>query len=62
MAVGDQVVYVGPEIVFRGLRGTLLETEDAATHERRLYFQPESTGIKALPCRPDDVHVVENAV
>ncbi len=62
MADGDVVVYVGPEVVFRGLKGTLLEAEDSATHERRFYFQPESKGIKALPCRPSDVHAVENAV
>lgn len=60
MNSGKRVVYVGPEPVFRGLKGTLIEAEDRSTHERRLHFQPESDGIMAVPCEPQDVRAVES--
>ena len=50
MAVGDQVVYVGPEIVFRGLLGTLLETEDAATPRAAAVF-PAGRAPASRRCR-----------
>lgn len=59
MAARKSFVYVGPEAVFRGLRGTLVEREDRATHKLRLHFQPESNAILALPCALDDVQSVE---
>jgi hypothetical protein len=59
MATKKSFVYVGPEDVFRGLRGHLVEREDRATHKLRLHFQPESSAIQALPCALDDVQSVE---
>jgi len=55
MKPGDAVVYVGPEAIFRGLTGTLVEHEDRATHKRQLHFQPESRAIRPLPCAAEDV-------
>jgi hypothetical protein len=55
MKPGDAVVYVGPEAVFRGLTGTLIEQEDGATKKRQLHFQPESRAIRPLPCEEADV-------
>lgn len=55
MKPGDAVVYVGPEAVFRGLTGTLIEQEDSATRKRQLHFQPESSAIRPLPCAAEDV-------
>jgi hypothetical protein len=55
MKPGDAVVYVGPEAVFRGLTGTLIEREDSATRRRQLHFQPESRAIRPLPCEEADV-------
>jgi hypothetical protein len=57
-----RVVYVGPEPVFRGLEGELVRTEDPATGEPRLLFQPESAGIMALPCKAEHVRAVERPV
>jgi hypothetical protein len=56
-----RVVYVGPEQAFHGLEGRLVEAEDGATHQLRLHFQPESDGIRALPCEADHVQTVERA-
>lgn len=55
MKPGDAVVYVGPEAVFRGLTGTLVEAEDAATRKRQLHFQPESGAIRPVACAAEDV-------
>jgi hypothetical protein len=60
MAAAKRVVYVGPEAVFHGLEGRLVEAEDRATHRLRLHFQPESDGIMALPCEADHVRTVEH--
>ncbi len=54
-----RVVYVGPEAVFHGLEGVLVTTADPATGAPRLLFQPESTGIMALPCEAEHVRAVE---
>jgi hypothetical protein len=62
MAAAKRVVYVGPEAVFRGLEGRLVEAEDRATHRLRLHFQPESDGIMALPCEAEHVRAVEHAI
>jgi len=59
MKLGVPVIYVGPEIVFRGLNGTLVQREDHATHRMQLHFQPESLAIRALPCQEEDVREVE---
>ena len=60
MAV-KRVVYIGPERAFHGLEGRLVEAEDRATHQLRLHFQPESDGIRALPCEADHVQTIEHA-
>jgi len=52
-------IYIGPEKLFRGLRGSLVEAVDPATHTLRLHFQPESDGIMALPCEATDVQAAE---
>ncbi len=61
MSAATRVVYVGPEAVFRGLEGRLVTTEDRATGEARLLFQPECAGIMALPCQAEHVRAVEKA-
>jgi hypothetical protein len=57
----NRFVYVGPEKLFRGLRGSLVEAVDPATHTLRFHFQPESAGIMALPCEATDVQATEAA-
>jgi hypothetical protein len=59
MTSAKRVVYVGPEPVFHGLEGRLIEAEDRDTHRRCLYFQPESDGIMAVACEPEHVRAVE---
>jgi hypothetical protein len=59
--VSTRVVYIGPEAVFRGLTGRLVEAEERSTRRRRLHFQPESDGIAALPCEAEDVRSVEDS-
>jgi hypothetical protein len=59
MSAATRVVYVGPEIVFHGLEGQLVTTEDRATGALRLLFQPECAGIMALPCEAEHVRLVE---
>jgi len=58
MSVAPRVVYVGPEAVFHGLEGRLVTAEDRATGERKLLFQPECSGIMALPCEAEHVRAV----
>jgi hypothetical protein len=62
MRLGKRVIYVGPEAVFHGLKGRLVEVEDAGTRRVRLHFQPECEGILAVPCGPEDVCALESAV
>lgn len=62
MTAAGRVVYVGPEAVFHGLEGRLIEAQDRATHRLRLHFQPECDGIMALPCELDHVRAVEQRV
>lgn len=57
--LAKRVVYVGPERAFHGLEGSLVEAEDRATRQLRLHFQPESDGIRALPCEAHHVQTVE---
>jgi hypothetical protein len=59
--MAKRVVYVGPETVFHGLEGRLVEAEDPSTRQRRLHFQPESDGIMAVPCEVEHVRTVEHA-
>ena len=59
--MAKRVVYVGPEAVFHGLEGRLVEAEDPSTRQRRLHFQPESDGIMAVPCEAEHVRTVEHA-
>jgi hypothetical protein len=61
MPAVKRVVYVGPEPVFHGLEGKLIEVEDRATRRLGLYFQPESDGIMAVPCEREHVRAVEPA-
>jgi hypothetical protein len=61
MAAPRRVVYVGPEPVFHGLEGRLIEAEDHVTRRLCLYFQPESAAIKAVPCAPEHVQAAETA-
>lgn len=58
MRGGVRVVYVGPDPIFRDLEGTLVEAEDRATRKVQLHFQPESSGIKPLPCLAEHVRPV----
>ncbi len=60
MRPGKRVIYVGPETIFHGLRGRLVEVEDFGTRRVRLHFQPECDGILAVPCGPDDVCAPES--
>jgi hypothetical protein len=62
MANRKSVVYVGPDPVFKGLRGRLVDAIDPATRTTRLHFQPESDGIKAVPCNLQDVRAVDQTV
>ena len=55
MKMRRPVVYIGPEPVFHGLRGHLIDAVDPETRASRLYFQPESEGIRAVPCNAGDV-------
>jgi hypothetical protein len=59
--MAKRVVYVGPEAVFHGLEGRLVEAEDPSTRQRRLHFQPESDGIMAVPCEVEHVRTLEHA-
>jgi hypothetical protein len=59
MTSAQRVVYVGPEPVFHGLEGRLVEAEDRDTRRLCLYFQPESDGIMAVPCELGHVRAVE---
>lgn len=59
MSAAMRVVYVGPEAVFRGLEGQLVTAEDRATGTLRLLFQPECTGIMAVPCEAEHVRRIE---
>lgn len=59
MSAATRVVYVGPEAVFHGLEGRLVTTEDRDTGALKLLFQPECTGIMALPCEADHVRAIE---
>ena len=61
MKSSKNVVYVGPELVFQGLTGTLVDAVDRATHKTRLHFQPESNGVQPVPCDPGDVRQVDPA-
>jgi hypothetical protein len=58
MKLGKRVVYIGSEVVFRGLEGTLIEAEDRSKHSVGLHFQPDSNAIAAVPCAPEDVRAV----
>jgi len=62
MASAKRVVYVGPEPVFHGLEGRLIEAEDRETGRLCLHFQPESDGIMAVPCDLEHVQEVETTV
>jgi hypothetical protein len=59
MTSAQRVVYVGPERVFHGLEGRLIEAEDRDTRRPCFYFQPESDGIMAVPCELAHVRAVE---
>ena len=59
MKSNKNVVYVGPELVFQGLTGTLVDAVDPATHKTRLHFQPESNGVRPVPCDIQDVRIVD---
>jgi hypothetical protein len=54
-----RVVYIGPEAVFHGLEGHLIEIEDRRTRCLRLYSQPEAAAIRAIACEPEHVRAVE---
>jgi hypothetical protein len=54
-----RVVYVGPDDLFQGIEGALVERHDPATQEHRLQFQPESAGIMPIACAPGDVREIE---
>jgi len=56
-----RVIYIGPERVFHGLAGRLIEAADQATGQSRLYFQPESDAIMALACAPEQVRPADGA-
>jgi len=60
MKSGSSVVYIGPETIFQGVRGVLVDAPDPATRRARLHFQPESRGIRAVPCEIQDVQAVES--
>ncbi|HUZ74573.1 MAG TPA: hypothetical protein VMU87_16435 [Stellaceae bacterium] len=60
MKPGDHVVYVGPDPIFRDLRGILVETEDRATRKPQWHFQPESNAIRPVPCLAEHVRVIRS--
>jgi hypothetical protein len=60
MDIGAQVIYIGPDPIFHGLKGTLVAVEDRSTHRTRLHFQPESNAIRAVPCETDDVRAIQS--
>ena len=59
MKLGDRVVYVGSDPIFRDLVGILIETEDRATRTRQWHFQPESDAIRPVPCLAEDVRAIQ---
>jgi hypothetical protein len=62
MLTGTHVIYIGREEVFRGLKGVLVEAVDRSSQRLRLHFQPESAGIQAVPCQPDEVRRIASTV
>jgi hypothetical protein len=61
MKQSRRVVYIGPEAVFRGLEGRIVQGRDPARPEPRLEFQPDSDAIRPIPCDPEHVRAVEES-